>query len=180
MWHGGLHLVQSCKMWCAVCTLPCSHKSEPHRPINFMLAANRPTPVLRRLSWTQAFLERSQPGGCGPNARMKDWRVAGTDVVGSPPIDSNSTKERWGFLERRRLGEGFRCRVSCRRCFGLRALVQSLKYEALRLVSDGVMPDRMGKEEGVLRRQPVITRIDSFKGTSMSFVWALRHHTGAQ
>ena len=43
------------------------------------------------------------------------------------------------------------------------------------------MPDRMGKkEEGVLRRQPVITRIDSFKGTSMSFVCALRHHTGAQ
>ena len=43
------------------------------------------------------------------------------------------------------------------------------------------MPDRMGKKEvGVLRRQPVITRIDSFKGTSMCCVWALRHHTGAQ
>ena len=39
MWHGSLNLVQSCKMWCAVCTLPHSHKSEPHRPINFMLAA---------------------------------------------------------------------------------------------------------------------------------------------
>jgi len=56
MRHGGLNLVQSCKMWCAVCTLPHSHKSKPHRPISFMLAANRPTPVLRRLSWTQAFL----------------------------------------------------------------------------------------------------------------------------
>ena len=41
MWHGGLNLVRSYKIWCAVCTLPCSHKSEPHRPINFMLAANR-------------------------------------------------------------------------------------------------------------------------------------------
>jgi len=43
------------------------------------------------------------------------------------------------------------------------------------------MTDRMGKKEvGVLRRLPVITRIDSFKGRSMSFVWALQHHTGAQ
>jgi len=84
---------QSCKMWCAVCTLPDSHKSEPHRPINFMLAANRPTPVLRRLSWTQAVLRRSQPGGCGPNAEMKDWRAAGIGVVGSSLIDNNSTEE---------------------------------------------------------------------------------------
>jgi len=50
-------------------------------------------------------------------------------------------------------------------------LVSSLNHEALRLVSDGVMPDRMGKkEEGVLRRQPVITLIDSFKATLMCFV----------
>ena len=83
-------------------------------------------------------------------------------------------------IEQRRLG-GFRYRVSCRRCFGFRALVSSLNHEALRLVSDGVMPDRMGKkEEGVLRRQPVITLIDSFKATLMCFVWALPHHTGAQ
>jgi len=33
MWHGGLNLVQSCKMWCSVCILTHSHKSEPHRPI---------------------------------------------------------------------------------------------------------------------------------------------------
>ena len=110
IWHGGLNLVQSCKMWCAACTLPHSHKSEPHRPINFMLAANRPTPVLRRLSWTQAFLGRSQPGGCRPNAGMKDWRAAGIGVVSSPLIDSNSTNERRAFLEWRRLGEGFRHR----------------------------------------------------------------------
>jgi len=32
------------------------------------------------------------------------------------------------------------------------------------------MPDRMGnKEVGVIRRQPVIARINTFKGTSMSF-----------
>jgi len=92
MWHGSLNLVQSCKMWCAVCTLPHSHKSEPHRPINFMLAANRSTPVLWRLSWTQAFLGRSQPGGCGPNAGMKDWRAAGIGVIGSPLIDNSSTE----------------------------------------------------------------------------------------
>jgi len=43
------------------------------------------------------------------------------------------------------------------------------------------MQDRLGKEEmGVLRRQPVITHIDSFKDTSMCFVWALRRHTWAQ
>jgi len=54
---------------------------------------------------------------------MKDWRAAGIGVVGSPLIDSHSTKERRGFLERRHLGEGFRYRVLCRRCFGLRALV---------------------------------------------------------
>ena len=122
MWHGGLNMVQSCKMWCAVCTLPHSHQSVPHRPINFMLAENRPTPVLRRLNWTQAFLGSSQPGGCGPNAGIKDWRAAGIGVVGSPLIESNSTKEHRGFLERRRL-EGFRYRVLCRNCFGLSALV---------------------------------------------------------
>jgi len=122
MWHRGLNLVQSCKMGCAVCTLPHAHKSEPHRPIKFMLAAYRPPPVLRRFSWTQAFLGRSQPGRCGPNAGMKDGRAAGIGVVGSPLID-NSTKERRGFLERRRLGEGFRYRVLCRNCFGLSALV---------------------------------------------------------
>ena len=50
-------------------------------------------------------------------------------------------------------------------------LVQSFKHEALCLVSDGVLPDRMDrKEEGVLRRQPVITRIDLFQGTSMCCV----------
>ena len=48
--------------------------------------------------------------------------------------------------------------------------MQTFKHEALRFVSDGVMPDRTGKEEGVLRRQSVITRIDSFESTSMSFV----------
>jgi len=113
MWHGGLNLVQSCKMCCAVCTLPCSHKSEPYRPINFMFAANWPTSVLRRLSWAQAFLGRLQPGGCGPNAGMKDWRAAGIGVVGSPLIDNNSTKERRGFLERRRLGDRFRSTAPC-------------------------------------------------------------------
>jgi len=111
---------------------------------------------------------------------MKDWRAAGIGVVGSPSIDNNSTKERRVFQERRHLGEGFRYRVSFRRCFGLRALVQSFKREALRLVSDWVMPNRMGKkEEGVLRRQPVITRNDSFKGTSMCFfVSAAAPHWG--
>ena len=108
MWHRGLTLVQSCRMWCAVCTLPHSYKSEPHRPINFMLAANLPTPVLRRLGLTQAFLGRSQSGGCGPNVGMKDWRAGGIGVVGSPLIDNNSTKERRGFLEWRRLGKDFK------------------------------------------------------------------------
>jgi len=108
MWHRGLTLVQSCRMWCALCTLPHSHKSEPHRPINFMLAANLPTPVPRRLGLTQAFLGRSQSGGCGPNVGMKDWRAGGIGVVGSPLIDNNSTKERRGFLEWRRLGKDFK------------------------------------------------------------------------
>jgi len=51
------------------------------------------------------------------------WRTAGIGVVGSPLIDNNSTKERRDFLEWRRFGEGFRYRVSWRRCFGSRALV---------------------------------------------------------
>jgi len=36
---------------------------------------------------------------------MKDWRSGGIGVGGSPLVDNNSTKERRGFLERRRLGE---------------------------------------------------------------------------
>ena len=102
---GALNLVQSCTMWCAVCTLPHSHKSESHRPINFMLATYRPTPVLRRLSWTQAFLGRSQPGGCGPSTGMKDWVAAGIGVVRSPSIDNNFTNERRG-VERKNGREG--------------------------------------------------------------------------
>ena len=45
-------LTKSYRMWCAVCTLPHSHKFEPHRP----LFSNQPTPVLRRFNWTQAYL----------------------------------------------------------------------------------------------------------------------------
>ena len=104
MWHGGLNLVQSCKMWCAVCTLPHSHKSEPHRPIDCIMPANRPTLVIRRFSWSQAFLGWSQPGGCGANTGMKDWRAGGIGVVHSPLIDNNFAKERRGFLERRCFG----------------------------------------------------------------------------
>jgi len=56
-----------------------------------------------------------------------------------------------------------------------------LKHEALRFVSGRVMPDRISKKKAcLLRAQPVITRIDSFKSTAMCLVWALRHHTGAQ
>jgi len=64
---------------------------------------------------------------------MKDWRAAWIGVAGSPLIDNNSTKERRGFLEQRRLGEGFRYRVSCKRCFGLRfwCKVSSMKHCAL-------------------------------------------------
>ena len=67
MWHGGLNLVQPYKMWCAVCTLPHSHKSEPHRPIIScwpeigrigLKSAN--TSHHQRLSWAQAFLVMSQ------------------------------------------------------------------------------------------------------------------------
>ena len=93
---------------------------------------------------------------------QQDWRAAGIGVVGFQLIGNNSTKERRGFQERKRL-EGFGCRVSCRRCVGLRALTSSFKHEALRLVSDRVMAGRMGKEEGVLRRQPVITCSDSWR-----------------
>jgi len=38
-------------------------------------------------------------------------------------------------------------------------VVQSFKHDALRLVLDGVMEDRMGKEVVVLRGEPVITHI---------------------
>ena len=176
MWHWGLNLVQSCRMWCAVCTLPHSHKSEAHRPISFMLAANRPTLVLRRLSWTQTSLGRLKPGGCRPNAGMKDLRAGGISVVCSLLLDNNWTKEWRGFLEWRRL-EGCRYRVLCRRCFGLRVLMSSFKHEALWLVSVGLMPHRMGKEVGVLHSWSVIMRIDSFIDTSVCFVWMLGHST---
>jgi len=65
---------------------------------------------------------RSQLGGCGPNAGMKDWRAGEVGVVGSPLVDNNSTKGRRFFLERRHLGDDFKCRGSCKRCFGLRVL----------------------------------------------------------
>ena len=64
-----------CRMWCAVCTMAYSHKSETHRPICLMLATNRTTPVLRRLSWTEAFVGISQPWGCRLNTGMKNsWQ----------------------------------------------------------------------------------------------------------
>jgi len=53
---------------------------------------------------------------------MKDWRAGGIGVVIAPVVDNNSTKKRRSFMERIRLGEGFKYRVSCR-CFALRALV---------------------------------------------------------
>jgi len=113
-------IVQDVRILCAVCTLQHSHKSEWHRPICFILAGNRPTPVLKWLSRIQTFLGRSQPGCGGPNAGMKYWRARGRPIgaFGSPLVDNTSTKQRRGFLERRRLGDGFRYRVSCARCFG--------------------------------------------------------------
>ena len=53
---------------------------------------------------------------------MKDWRAGEVGVVGSPLVDNNSTKGRRCFLERIRLGDDFKYRGSCKRCFGLRVL----------------------------------------------------------
>jgi len=67
---------------------------------------------------------------------MKDWKAGRIGVVSTPVVDNNSTKEQRSFLERKRLGDGFRYSVSCT-CFGLRALVYSFKHEALWLVAGG-------------------------------------------
>jgi len=76
-------VVQSCRMWCAVCTLPHSHKFDQDRSIIFMLATNRPTPVLSAV--------QLNPGISGEVATwwlwakcvgMKDWRESWRDWCG--------------------------------------------------------------------------------------------------
>ena len=98
--------------------LPHTHKSELHRNIVFMLPAKRPTLDCRLLSWILLFFGKAQPGGCGTsNAGIKDWRAGGLDMMGIPVFDHDFTKERRGFLERRRFADSFIYRI----CFELKA-----------------------------------------------------------
>ena len=75
----------------ADCTMPHSQRFDSASPILNMFDANRPTPVRRRLSCTQAFLGKKKPGGLEDISAMNWFRGQGGEDVSGVSCESFSS-----------------------------------------------------------------------------------------
>ena len=92
-----------------------------------------------------------------------------------------SMKGRRSFLDLSLIGTVGPCNIWWRGWSGFSALVCRCTPRLFLLMLGGRIPERRGKRlSGVARRQPVMVRIDSFKGTSTLCACTLRHQAGAQ
>ena len=91
-----------------------------------------------------------------------------------------SMKGRISFFDLSLVGTVGPCNIWWRGWSGFFALVCRFTQRLFLLMLGGGIPERQGKRlSGVVRRQPVMVRIASFKGTSTLCVCVLRHQAGA-
>ena len=189
------------RTWSAVCSEALHLQfGEGGRPYLCMDERNRPTPVRRRLSLTQAARGKPIPTTLAP---VPGAKTRSLEAFSQSPhsICDLSIQRRgcqvWQGCPKRfrvaatngRLDLSLTWRVSeglFKRPYKIWSGSRDPRWAKMsvalsRRSSAGWMPESTGRwSVGVGRRHPVTMRKASFKTLSMRRVWALRHQTGAQ
>ena len=183
--------------WSTVCSsAPHSQAAKEAIPYLYEQEKKHPTPMRRRLSRTQALLRRVVPGGWVLLSGMKMRSLVGLAAYSvfhwwsahcaARRLLSEKLMSCWaagtnGCLHLRRRASALDGRVSAEwsRCPGSMARRPRDNVAPLRRSLAGWMLVRIGRlSAGAGRRHPVPIRKASLMAGSMSWEWALRHHTG--